>query len=76
MLGVSQVAGVRDHDRGNGPQPRDDLSCVVEPTHMRVAGSESAIWVREARILLDREEKFRHRLIEAPADEMRSAHYI
>ena len=43
VLGVSQEAGVRDHDRGNGPQPLDDFSGVVEPTQMRVAGGEKAV---------------------------------
>jgi len=35
MLGVPNEADVRYHDRGDGPQPPDNLSCVVEPTHMR-----------------------------------------
>ena len=39
---------------------------------MGVAGGEKAVWLREARILLDREEQFRHRLIKAPAEEMRA----
>ncbi len=73
MLGVPKVAGVRYHDRGDGAQPRDDLSRVVEPTHMGVAGGEKAIRARKARILLDREEQFRHCLIEAPSEEMREA---
>src|SRR5271167_3283604 len=38
---------------------------------MRVAGGEKAILFRKARILLDREEQFRHRLFEAPAEETR-----
>ncbi len=72
---VPQMADVRHHDRRDGPQPRDDLSCVVEPTHMGVAGGEISDTVREAWILLDREEQFRHSLIEAPADEMCRADY-
>ena len=75
MLGVPQEAGVRYHDRGDGAQPRDDLSRVVEPAHMRVAGGEIAIRLRVAWILLDREEQLRHCLIEAPAEEMRGAYY-
>ena len=74
MLGVPQVAGVRYHDRGDGAQPRDDLSGVVESTYMDVAGGEKAIRLRVAWILLDREEEFRHGLIKAPADEMRGAY--
>ena len=51
----------------------DDLARVVEPSHMRVAGGEKAIGYREARIVLDREEQLRHRLVEAPAEEVRGA---
>jgi hypothetical protein len=75
VVGVSQVAGVRDHDRDNGPQSRNDLSSVVEPTRMGVAGGENARRVREAWIFLDREEQFRYRLIEAPSEEMRGAYH-
>src|SRR5689334_11484943 len=64
------LAGVRYHDGGNGLQARDDLSCIVEPTHMRVAGGEKAVWLRAAWILLDREEQLRHGLIEASAVQM------
>src|SRR5208282_3177714 len=70
VLGVPVLAEVRYHERRDGAQPRDDLSRVVEPTHMGVAGGERAIRAREAGILLDREEQLRHRLIEAPAEEM------
>src|SRR6516162_10578663 len=42
---------------------------------MGIAGGEIAIRVRVARILLDRQEKFRHRLIEAPSEEMCGAYY-
>src|SRR5262249_933712 len=41
---------------------------------MGVAGGEIAIWRREARILLDRKEQFRHGFIEAPSQEMRLAY--
>jgi len=75
MLRIPQEADVRYHDRSNGPQPLDDLSCVVEPTHMGVAGGETAIRQRESWVLLDREEEVGHGLIEAPADEMRGAYY-
>ena len=69
--GFRRIASVRYHDRGDGAQPRDDLSRVIEPSHMRVAGGEKAIRVREVRIVLDREEQLRHCLVEAPAEEMR-----
>jgi hypothetical protein len=71
VLGVPILAGVRYHDAGNAPQPRDNLSCIVEPTHMSVAGREKAMRRREAWILLDREEQLRHGIIEAPSEEMR-----
>ena len=70
---LPQVAGVARHDhRGDGAQPRDDRLRVVEPTHMGVAGGEITIRLGEVRIFLDREEQLRHRLIEAPAEEMRA----
>src|SRR5712671_3424831 len=75
LLDVPQEAGVRYDDRSNGAQPRDDLSGVVESTHMGVAGGEKAIRLRVAWILLDREEEFRYCLIEAPSEEMRGAYY-
>ena len=75
MLGLPQVVGVRYYDRRNGAQPSDNLSCVVEPAHMRIARGEIAIRLREARILLDRQEQFRHRLFEAPAKKMSAAQY-
>ena len=71
LLGIPQKAGVRYYDRGYGAQPRDNLSRVVEPTHMGVAGGEHAIRRREAWILLDRKEQIRQGLIKAPAGEMR-----
>ena len=75
MFWVPQETGVRYYDRGYGAQPRDNLSRVVEPTHMGVAGGETAMRQREARILLDREEQLRYSLTEAPAGEMRGAYY-
>ena len=68
MLRVPQIAGVRYRGRGNGPQSLHDLSCVVEPTHMGVAGGEDAMWEREGGIVLDRKEQLRHCLIEATAE--------
>src|SRR5262249_24564136 len=64
----------RHNNGGNGPQPVDDLSRLIEPPHMRVAGGENAIWPWIAWVLLDREEQLRHGLIEAPAEEMRIAY--
>ena len=76
MLGVSQIAGVRYHDRGNGAQPRADLSRVVESTHLRIAGGDIAIRLWAAWILLDREEQFRHGLIKAPGQKMRGSYHV
>jgi hypothetical protein len=74
VLGVPIVAEVRYHERGDGAHPRDDLSRVVEPTYIGVAGGEEAIRAREAGILLDREEQLRHGPIEASTEEMRYAY--
>ena len=70
MLRVPKEANVGYHNRGNGPQSRDDVSGIVEPTHMGVAGGETPIRQREAWIILDREEQLRHGLTETAADEM------
>jgi hypothetical protein len=43
---------------------------------MGVAGGEKTIRRWEAWILLNREEQLRHRLIEAPAEEMRGAYLM
>lgn len=56
VLGASQKAGVRDHDRAYRTQPRDDLSRLGEASHMRIAGGKIAIGYAEAGILLDGEE--------------------
>ena len=72
MLKVPERRAARYHDRGQGPQPLDDLSGFVEQTHVGVAGGEKAMRLRVGRILLDRGEELGHRLIEAPAGEMRS----
>ena len=53
----------------------DDLSRLVEPPHMRVAGGEIAIRRRVTWIFLDREKQLRHGLIETPTEEMRAADY-
>ena len=74
VLGVPQEAGVRYHDRGNGLQPLDHFSRLIELTHVGVAGSEKALRQREASVLLDREEQLRHGLIETPTEEMRLAY--
>jgi hypothetical protein len=74
MLGVAPVASVRYYHRSEGPKPFDYRSCVVEPTHMRIAGGETAIRVWVAWILLEREKQSQHRVVKAPAEEMRGAY--
>src|SRR4029077_18157579 len=74
VLGVSQVREVRYHGGGNGPQPSDDFSRFVEPSHMGVAGCEIPMRVGEARILLDRETGLSDWLIETPSEKMRGAY--
>jgi len=75
VLRVPQEANVGYHNRGNGPQSRNDLSGIVEPTHMGVAGGEAPICQRKAWIILDREEQLRYGLTETAAGEMRSTYY-
>jgi hypothetical protein len=74
MLGVPQVAGIRHHDTADGAEPPDNFLRLGEASHMGIAGGEIAIRRREARILLHREEQFRHGLIEPPSQEMRLAY--
>src|SRR5215831_7855443 len=74
MLGVPQVAAILHHDRADGAETPDDFARLGDASHMGVAGGEVAIRRREARILLDREEQFRHGLIEPPSQEMRLAY--
>jgi hypothetical protein len=75
VLRVPQEANVGYHNRGNGPQSRNDLSGVIEPTHVGVAGGETPICQRKAWIILDREEQLRHGLTETAAGEMCSTYY-
>src|ERR1051325_7641664 len=75
VLRIPVRTGVRHHDGGNGPQPSNDLSCLVETAHMDITSSEIAIRLREARIFLDGEAQFRYRFIEAPADEISLAQH-
>src|SRR5437016_11715202 len=65
LLRVSERAAVPDHDGVNGAQPHDNFVRVGKPAHMRVAGREITIRQRKTRILLDREEQFRHGFLEA-----------
>ena len=50
------------HDGADGAQPLDNLSGIVKPPHMRVAGREKAIRLRGAWMVLDREEQLWRRL--------------
>jgi hypothetical protein len=75
VLRVPWHAAIRHDDRGNGPQPADDLPRLVEPPQMRIARGEKAIRYREARIISDRAEQLRQCRIETPIEEMRCAQY-
>ena len=44
MLGSPPLHDVWQDTWGNGPQPFDDLSCVIEASRMRVAGSQIPIY--------------------------------
>jgi hypothetical protein len=48
VFGVPQVARNRYHDGGGCPEPLNDLSGIVKPTHLGEAGGENAIRLREA----------------------------
>jgi hypothetical protein len=74
MLGVPQVAGIRYHDTADGAKPPGDFLCLGEASHMGIAGGEIAVRRREPRIVLDRQEQFRHGLLEPPSQEMRLAY--
>ena len=76
MVEASQFDDTWYHDRADGAQPRDDLSCRVEPSRKSVAGGEIAIWRREISVVLYREEELRYRVVEAPTNKMRTADHI
>jgi hypothetical protein len=54
VLGLTEIAGTWYHRRGDGPEPCDYISCVVQLTHMSVAGGQKSIRLWEARVSLDR----------------------
>jgi hypothetical protein len=56
---IEDVPGVCHHNRDDGAQPLDNRSRFIEPPHIGIAGSEKAIRVREAWIILDREQQLR-----------------
>jgi hypothetical protein len=62
--------------RSNRAQSRRYRARFVKPPHMRVASGEITIVCWEAWIVLHREEELRESLIEAPAEQKRSANYI
>ena len=75
MFGVSQVAGVGYHDRGDRPQPRDDLSRIVKLPHMRVAGGEITIRLEKLGYSWIARSSFGTASVEASSKEMRTAYY-
>jgi hypothetical protein len=70
VFSVPQEAKGRQYDRGSASEPLHDFSRLFEQPHMGVAGGESAIWLRVGWIVLNREEEFRHSLIETSTQEM------
>ena len=40
---VPEIAHVRYQPRCGGPQPRDDLPCVIQPNYVREAGSDGMV---------------------------------
>ena len=44
MLRSPPLHDIWQNIRGDGPQPFDDLSCVIEASRMRVAGSQIPIY--------------------------------
>src|SRR5262249_31149986 len=66
---------VRHDYRIDPKQSRDDFSCVLEPSHVGVAGGEVAVSIWGAWIPLDREKELRRRLVEVTAGEERATDY-
>jgi len=73
MFRVPKMGHVRHHQVGDATQPHDDIACGVEPAQMAVTDGEELIRGRKSRIVLDREDQLRHRLVETPSKEMREA---
>src|SRR5215470_4107589 len=70
MLRISKLRVGWNYSTGDGAQSPDDISRLVEPPHMGVAGGKVAISRWEARIVLDGEEEIWHRRFVSPADKM------
>src|SRR3954470_9715506 len=45
LLGVPQITHVRYQPRCDGPEPCDDIPCVIQPIHVSVAGSKISVWL-------------------------------
>ena len=73
MLRVAELQDTRRYDGCDSAQPSNDLSRLVETSHVGVARGEKAVCRREARIFLDRELELRYCLVEASAKQMSSA---
>src|SRR5262249_9186212 len=72
---VPQIAGVRYHHRIERAESLDDFSRLLKQAHMGIAGGEVTVGVWGSWIPLDREEEFRHRLVEMPAGKERATDY-
>jgi len=44
MLGSAPLHDVWQDTRGDGPQPLDDLSCIIKASRVRIAGSQIPIY--------------------------------
>src|SRR5271170_4532639 len=73
MFGVAIGRDSRCQERGNCLNPSDDLPRLIDPSHVGIAGSKCPIGGWKIRIVLDRQDEFRNRLIETPAQEQRGA---
>ena len=57
MLGSAPLHDVWQDTRGDGPQPFDDLSCVIKASGMRIAGSQIPIYSGVAGDFIQRRNK-------------------
>src|SRR5262245_10492606 len=75
MLRVAERRIARQHLRSQRPQPVNDRSRLVEPSHMSVARSEPAVGPWPDRGLLRCHEQLCRRLIEAAKEEVCDAEH-
>jgi hypothetical protein len=71
VLWVSVRNDARYDDRGDGPEPFNNLLGLVEPPQMRVAGREIPLRYGDCGSLLQRREQHRCRIVEPPTEKIR-----